>query len=363
MRAVGTHDAMEKLENIVFDKDDQELFLVDDLQLKAQAIRNSILPKMQVIMNYAINQIHKIYGVNVFDDCMIAQAPHYRLHERVNDVKKDYQYARISIRGQRKFGKWNGIKKANGEEPQLTSFTIELHLVNTGLFILLGHSNKFLSKNSYRKIFDFLEENNSVINTIQKAARVFDNRARSQNSWLTNNKEWLETKFKRGDFDTTIFSDPVVYPIGYDQLKSVIDRLSLLYPMFHSYIQIAKGQEIEFKKLVMKANTWWFLERKEAVSKQADDNDLDLNLIKAKAETKIRVMPGIRWQVFQRDNWRCLGCGRCADDGIILHIDHIKPRSKGGKDEFDNYQTLCEICNIGKSNRDETDIRASRIMD
>ena len=219
MRAVGTQHAMEKLENIVFDKEDQELFLIDDLQLKAQAIRNSILPKMQVVMNYAINQIDKVYGVNVFDDCMIAQAPHYRLHNRVGDVKKDYQYARISIRGQRKFGKWNGIKKANGEEPQLTSFTLELHLVNNGLFILLSHDGKFLSKNSYKKVFDFLAKNDSVVNTIQKTARVFDNRVHAKSDWLTNNKEWLEAKFKSGDFDTSIFSDPIAYPIGYDQLN------------------------------------------------------------------------------------------------------------------------------------------------
>jgi HNH endonuclease len=350
---------MEKLENIVFDKEDQELFLIDDLQLKAQAIRNSILPKMQVVMNYAINQIDKVYDVNVFDDCMIAQAPHYRLHQRVYDIKKDYQYARISIRGQRKFGKWNGIKKANGEEPQLTSFTLELHLVNNGLFILLSHDRKFLSKNSYKKVFDFLTKYDSAVNTIQKTARVFDNRGHAKSDWLTNNKDWLEAKFKGGDFDTSIFSDPVPYPIGYDQLNLVIDRLTLLYPIFHSYMQIAKGQKVEFNKLVMKANDWWFQKRDDFVIEQEDNKELDLHFIKIKAETKIKVMPGLRWQVFQRDNWRCVSCGRGAHDGIILHVDHITPRSKGGRDEIKNYQTLCDICNIGKSNKDKTDLRAS----
>ena len=36
---------MEKLENIEFDKEDKELFLIDDLELKAKAIRFSVLPK------------------------------------------------------------------------------------------------------------------------------------------------------------------------------------------------------------------------------------------------------------------------------------------------------------------------------
>jgi hypothetical protein len=352
---------MEKLDNIVFDKEDRELFLIDDLQLKADAIRYYILPKMNVVVNYAINQIDKVYGINVFDDCMIAQAPHYRLHNRVGDVKKDYRYARVSIRGQRKFGKWKGIKKANGEEPQLTSFTLELHLVNNGLFILLGYNGKFLSKNSYKKVFDFLKKYDCVVNTIQKTARAFDNRVHAIGDWRTSSKEWLEAKFRGRDFDTSIFSDPVAYPIGYNQLNLVIDRLTLLYPIFHSYIQIAKGQKVEFNKLVTKANAWWFQKQNDFVKKHADNKKFDRRLVKIKAETKIKVMPGLRWQVFQRDHWRCVSCGRNADDGIILHVDHILPRSKGGRDEINNYQTLCDICNIGKSNKSDIDIRKSRV--
>lgn len=33
-----------------------------------------------------------------------------------------------------------------------------------------------------------------------------------------------------------------------------------------------------------------------------------------------------------------------------LHVDHIKPWSKGGTTEYGNLQTLCEKCNLGKSN-------------
>ncbi|HHU54525.1 MAG TPA: HNH endonuclease [Mollicutes bacterium] len=31
--------------------------------------------------------------------------------------------------------------------------------------------------------------------------------------------------------------------------------------------------------------------------------------------------------------------------------DHIKPVSKGGKTQEGNLQTLCERCNLGKSNK------------
>lgn len=37
-------------------------------------------------------------------------------------------------------------------------------------------------------------------------------------------------------------------------------------------------------------------------------------------------------------------------EDIMMTIDHIKPKSKGGKDHISNYATLCKICNEIKSN-------------
>jgi 5-methylcytosine-specific restriction endonuclease McrA len=67
------------------------------------------------------------------------------------------------------------------------------------------------------------------------------------------------------------------------------------------------------------------------------------------------VRPGKWWGVLARDKWKCLSCGRSArEDGVLLEVDHIIPRSKGGSNDMSNLQTLCKKCNIGKSNRDNT---------
>lgn len=52
-------------------------------------------------------------------------------------------------------------------------------------------------------------------------------------------------------------------------------------------------------------------------------------------------------------------CQCCGSTSPILHVDHIKPRSKYPDLELslDNLQVLCEACNIGKSNKDVTDWR------
>ena len=62
---------------------------------------------------------------------------------------------------------------------------------------------------------------------------------------------------------------------------------------------------------------------------------------------------GMRYDVLRRDGFRCVLCGTSSKDGAVLHVDHIIPVSKGGKTVMNNLRTLCEKCNIGKSNKIE----------
>lgn len=72
-----------------------------------------------------------------------------------------------------------------------------------------------------------------------------------------------------------------------------------------------------------------------------------------KPEFSRDVSLSIRLEVLSRDNFRCIYCGKspATDLGTKLHIDHVIPFSKGGKSTSDNLQTLCEECNLGKSDR------------
>lgn len=68
----------------------------------------------------------------------------------------------------------------------------------------------------------------------------------------------------------------------------------------------------------------------------------------------------LRYRVLRKYKAECVCCGRSKKDhGIVVHVDHIKPRSKHPKLslEFKNMQVLCEDCNLGKSNIDDTDWR------
>jgi hypothetical protein len=58
----------------------------------------------------------------------------------------------------------------------------------------------------------------------------------------------------------------------------------------------------------------------------------------------------LRFELFKRDKFTCQYCGRTAPD-VVLHADHIEPKSKGGSDNLLNLLTSCVDCNLGKSDR------------
>lgn len=69
----------------------------------------------------------------------------------------------------------------------------------------------------------------------------------------------------------------------------------------------------------------------------------------------------LRLEIIKKHGRRCLCCGATPEDGIKIHVDHIKPLRFNWNLRLDpnNLQVLCEICNHGKGNWDKTDWRAS----
>src|SRR5215469_5217782 len=64
-----------------------------------------------------------------------------------------------------------------------------------------------------------------------------------------------------------------------------------------------------------------------------------------------------RRAVFARDGHRCQYCGDKADS-----IDHVLPRSRGGRHEWENVVAACRPCNVRKRDRllEETTMRLAR---
>lgn len=84
--------------------------------------------------------------------------------------------------------------------------------------------------------------------------------------------------------------------------------------------------------------------------------------------SRLPISKKVRFEIFKRDGFTCQYCGAHPPD-VILHVDHIKPVSRGGGNEPENLITACEACNLGKGATPLTavpgslDERTARIME
>lgn len=132
---------------------------------------------------------------------------------------------------------------------------------------------------------------------------------------------------------------------------------------------------------------WGCAARRAAVAAQRDANDRSRgcchvwSLLDLRGGCEMALSPRKRFEILKRDNYTCRYCGRrqvrhlseveCRQammavpqmdtrqemtlrqiglvPDIVLEIDHVVPRSKGGTDDPSNLVTACLDCNRGKA--------------
>lgn len=139
-----------------------------------------------------------------------------------------------------------------------------------------------------------------------------------------------------GEARETVYSfDKIVeYNNQYDELKASLE-----------------GKRQHQRELEEKERQRAEQERKEAARQKAAQETAEARRKEAIRQERSKLSASLRYDVLKRDNFRCTICGRSASDGVTLHVDHIKPVSKGGKTEMSNLRTLCDYCNLGKSDK------------
>ena len=68
-----------------------------------------------------------------------------------------------------------------------------------------------------------------------------------------------------------------------------------------------------------------------------------------------------RKRILERDCGLCQVCAKLGKVTIGKQVDHIKPRSKGGTDDDENLQTICNDCHKIKTLQDEGKTMTRRV--
>jgi len=350
--------SIQALTDITFDEQDANLFLVDDVRLRADALKHSVLPRLRVVMNSAIALIRNIYGIETLEDSIVSVYPNFR-QKRDRELLIKYEQVFVGLGGQRK-AKWPGFSRKDGKPVQILPFRFGFALDQEGIFTILENGwLKGLDTQSSEKMLRFHIENEHKINPL-----CFMSHTRPEVGWsddlplLAPFRKQYQFRLNQQFYDNHFLGHKYRLPVSEVMLAEAVNSFVFFFPVYDSYIQMAKGLPHRLDALVTKLSGWLQQDTGDTeVETYSSDPDAIYAHAANAAEAKVRVMPALRWQVFQRDQWKCVACGRNSQDGAILHVDHIIPRSRGGLDSLENFQTLCDVCNIGKGNRDATDLR------
>lgn len=144
-------------------------------------------------------------------------------------------------------------------------------------------------------------------------------------------------------------------------LNELILAFIILYALTESFMRVGEGEEPKLGEMLEKFKEWYVALKttegrilEEKLNNDEEKKDFEFSDL-SELDSYSFVRAGKWWTVLTRDGWKCLSCGRSArEDGVLLEVDHIIPRSKGGSNDIENLQTLCKKCNIGKSNKDNT---------
>jgi 5-methylcytosine-specific restriction endonuclease McrA len=164
------------------------------------------------------------------------------------------------------------------------------------------------------------------------------------------------------EVNSNFFYSPSYYfPVSMDRgLWQSVLCFAAFYPLLEAFNALEEGETPRLAAMLNTLKAWHLAQKPHGESEEeVQENNMDIPQV-PELDSYTYVRAGTWWAVLARDNWTCCSCGRSSkEEGMTLEVDHIVPRSRGGSDNIDNLQTLCKKCNIGKSNKDTTDLRRS----
>lgn len=342
------------LKDVVFEFEDREVFDIEDPRKRAQALRRYFFPKLNVLLNSGRSLIAAIYGGEALDVFTEAQSP--KPKEGDWETKK-FDAAHLGLVGVR-VESGLSLLGSNGKPVQygISHLWFEVFrrgtLAITFIPMMYGKDKKFETRvsNAFREYED-------ALCTICSATFVSNHTC----MMLGTFSEALEPKTLR---ETPFASRGFEFPVGRDDgLLQLVAGFAALFPFQKLVTDLSMSRPTTIESDLDALWGWWdengpeiFVPERAGIERvQPEGARVRVDW---ESDTRAMVTAGQRFRIFDRDDYRCLACGRSAEgDGVVLHVDHITPRSKGGSDDDENLQTLCAECNLGKGNRSDRDLR------
>lgn len=157
---------------------------------------------------------------------------------------------------------------------------------------------------------------------------------------------WHEGTIKNGDVQHVRELTIGTNLFGLDKYWNHVSKMENCFFVVIKLYEEKWLDNLIYPKIKYNRNSWIYLDTE--VKRKQWLSNYNPPIIKHESERNISV--GIRFEVFRRDNFSCVYCGRSAPD-VVLHADHKIPWKIVKEHELNNLVTACSECNLGKRDK------------
>ena len=240
----------------------------------------------------------------------------------------------------------------NGITGPINAFNIKIKVSNCSIYNCI---NIFKLAEQLSKIDDFFL-NFDYSNIVDYISMFVPNRNDSYNPYDIHISKPLNRKWAKSICNVVRTAIETFDTLGHNSFRVIIGDHEIVY------LALCEPD----RHLGFNGMDWSvYIEKPDGSLCCVEDNDLLSNerIWGIKNNSPRQVPPKLRMRVFMRDNYTCTICGKSRENypTLELHVDHIKPWSKGGETIIENLQTLCAECNYGKGDLWEEEYNKNNI--
>ena len=337
---------------LLFEQRDIEIFKIRDTKTRIATVQNYFFPRLEILLRDTLQLIQSIYGVNPYERMTFVYKPSNRPSARDN---LDFKTVHIGLSAKRGRDRSLKIIRTDGKpfsfHPTYLTYTIDFQ---GGMCVELLPFRQNVDDAFKTAVGNLVKDHVQMLSPVLAINHICHS---SASEFL--NLEQAFTLESLNRFGILLYSPTHRFPVSSGRaLRTLQHAFVAVYPLLDSFISIGEGEPPRLAEMISKLREWYSSDDLQPHKPTPPQNEDDLiNLPELDSYSFVRA--GVWWQVLARDRWKCCSCGRSAEqDGVTLEVDHITPRSLGGNDDIANLQTLCKKCNVGKSNKDTTDLRS-----
>jgi len=341
------------IREVIFEERDTQIFNIPDTKTRLSTLQNYFFPRLETLLRYTLDVVAQVYDVNPYERMTFSYSPSHRDKAKEN---KDYGFVHIGVVAKRG-NKPLTIIKRNGQpffyHPTYLTFKV---FPSGTIHAELMPFRQGVDDAYVARISKLVAKYSDILMPLLSAVHISHTTYNPEFEVLPLHKAIVPEEITA--YGIRLISPTYYFPVSLGRgLYELIIAFILLYALAESFICIGEGREPLLENRIEQFKEF-YVDLKNAENdietEESEEEDFDSSEI-PELDSYSFVRAGKWWAVLARDTWKCLSCGRSArEDGVLLEVDHIIPRSKGGSNDMSNLQTLCKKCNIGKSNRDST---------